>query len=98
MAIARGYDGDDKSPTLAERSLTLVDKPLTLDDIPTEVQAAYGLLAPDAGGLMVPLHSLINRTYLVRGDVGQGLQPMVLQRLHPVFGARVHEDIEAVTL
>lgn len=71
---------------------------MTVSEIPPEVQAAYGLLPPDAGGSLVPLHSLINRTYLAQGDVGQGAQAMVLQRLHPVFGAHVHVDIEAVTL
>jgi Ser/Thr protein kinase RdoA (MazF antagonist) len=56
-----------------------------------EVAAAWGWqaaeLSPIAGGL-------INRTYEVR----EGGAPMaVLQRLHPVFGARVNLDIEAVT-
>ena len=52
---------------------------MTASEIPPEVQDAYGLLAPEAGGSIVPLHSLINRTYLVTGDLGQGPQPMVLQ-------------------
>lgn len=70
---------------------------MTVTEIPPEVEAAYGLIAPGEGGARTPLHSLINRTYLVRGDLGQGPQAMVLQRLHPVFAAHVHVDIEAVT-
>lgn len=71
---------------------------MPLDEIPRQVQLAYGLIPPGAGGSLMPLHSLINRTYLVQGDVGRGPQAMVLQRLHPVFGAHVHVDIEAVTV
>ncbi len=56
-----------------------------------EVGAAWGWqdadIAPLAGGL-------INETYAVR--VG-GAPIAVLQRLHPVFGAEVNHDIEAVT-
>ena len=76
----------------------MTGSPSMIAEIPEAVQAAYGLFPPDAGGSAVALHSLINRTYLVRGDVGQGPQPMVLQRLHQVFAAHVHVDIEAVTL
>lgn len=36
---------------------------------------------------------LINDTFLLEGPAGR----CVLQRLHPVFGAAVHHDIEAVT-
>jgi len=36
---------------------------------------------------------LINRTFLVEAPRGR----FVLQRLHPIFGAEVHDDIEAVT-
>lgn len=70
---------------------------MTASEIPARVWDAYGLLPLAGGGSIVPLHSLINRTYLVQGDVGQGPQPMVLQRLHAVFGAHVHLDIEVVT-
>ncbi len=35
---------------------------------------------------------LINATFLVRGD-----EPLILQRLHPIFAAEVNLDIEAVT-
>lgn len=65
--------------------------------IPPEVRAAYGLAPDDASDEIVHMPSLINRTYLVRGDLGAGLQHMVLQRLHHVFAASVHLDIEAVT-
>lgn len=65
--------------------------------IPPEVRAAYGLAADDASDEIVHLSSLINRTYLVRGDLGQGRQQLVVQRLHHVFAANVHVDIEAVT-
>jgi len=67
------------------------------DVIPPDVRAAYGLAADEASDEIVHMSSLINRTYLVRGDLGQGPRPLVLQRLHPVFGANVHLDIEAVT-
>ncbi|MEY4545459.1 MAG: hypothetical protein RL685_1654 [Pseudomonadota bacterium] len=70
---------------------------MTVSEIPAEVRHAYGLSATDAEGSVVPIPSLINRTYLVQGDLGQGPRAMVLQRLHPVFGAQVHLDIEAVT-
>jgi Ser/Thr protein kinase RdoA (MazF antagonist) len=65
--------------------------------IPPQVKAAYGLALDESDAEIVHMSSLINRTYLVQGDLGQGRQPMVLQRLHPVFGAHVHLDIEAVT-
>ena len=65
--------------------------------IPREVRTAYGLAADDASDEIVHMSSLINRTYLVRGDLGEGPQPMVVQRLHPIFAAHVHLDIEAVT-
>jgi Ser/Thr protein kinase RdoA (MazF antagonist) len=59
-------------------------------DVPAEVLGAYDLqrdrVRPLAGGL-------INQTYLVESPGGRA----VLQRLHPIFGAAVHEDIEAVT-
>ena len=59
--------------------------------IPDEVIAAYGwqtaVVAPLPGGL-------INVTYTVRVD---GAPVAVLQRLHPIFGAEVNLDIDAVT-
>lgn len=59
--------------------------------IPDEVAAAWGwaqtAIAPHVGGL-------INRTFVVR-DAGAPIA--ALQQLHPVFGAEVNYDIEAVT-
>lgn len=56
------------------------------------VAAAWGwqasAIAPHAGGL-------INQTYVVRDDAGAPVA--ALQRLHPVFGAEVNLDLEAVT-
>ena len=52
--------------------------------------AAYGLakatVRPVPGGL-------INETFIAE----QGERRAVVQKLHPVFGAEVHRDIEAVT-
>ncbi len=51
----------------------------------------YGALAERPAA---PLGTgLINDTFLVEGRDG----PVVLQRVHPIFGPRVHDDIEAVT-
>lgn len=59
--------------------------------IPDEVAAAWGwspdAIAPHAGGL-------INKTFVVRAG---GSPVAALQQLHPVFGAEVNLDIEAVT-
>jgi Ser/Thr protein kinase RdoA (MazF antagonist) len=66
-------------------------------EIPLDVKTAYGLALEEGSDEIVHMSSLINRTYLVQGDLGQGRQPLVLQRLHPVFGANVHLDIAAVT-
>ncbi len=59
--------------------------------IPGEVMAAWGwevaAIAEIAGGL-------INRTYAVRRD---GVPIAVVQRVHPIFGAQVNLDIDAVT-
>lgn len=65
--------------------------------IPLEVRRAYGL--PDEDGSLTVVHvpSLINLTYVVRSTAGTHREPLVLQRLHPVFGPNVHVDIEAVT-
>jgi Ser/Thr protein kinase RdoA (MazF antagonist) len=75
--------------------------------IPPEIRAAYGLAPDEASDEIVHMSSLINRTYLVRGalghcdhgdcDQGEGRRQMVVQRLHHVFAANVHLDIEAVT-
>ncbi len=59
--------------------------------IPPEIADAWGWrvdqIAPHAGGL-------INATYVVRED---GVAIAALQRLHPIFGAEVNLDLEAVT-
>jgi len=57
---------------------------------------APALAAYDLGGTVTtqPLSGgLINLSFLVDAPRGR----FVLQRLHPIFGAEVHEDIEAVT-
>lgn len=60
--------------------------------VPEDVIAAWGWqaehVAPLPGGL-------INKTYVVRDDVGAPLA--ALQQLHPIFGAEVNLDIDAVT-
>lgn len=60
--------------------------------IADEILAAWGWhstqIAPHVGGL-------INNTFVVRDDSGAPLA--ALQQLHPVFGAEVNHDIEAVT-
>jgi Ser/Thr protein kinase RdoA (MazF antagonist) len=63
--------------------------------IPLSVRNAYGLSADDADLELEHIPSNINATYLVRR--GSAAERLVLQRLHPVFGAEVHIDIEAVT-
>ncbi len=57
--------------------------------VSASVLRAFGFASaePLAGGL-------INQTYLSRDSEGT---PAVLQRLHPIFGAEVNLDIEAVT-
>ncbi|MEO6773590.1 MAG: phosphotransferase [Kofleriaceae bacterium] len=58
--------------------------------IPDAVVAAWGWTAAQ----VTPLHGgLINATYVVR----DGDPIAVLQRLHPIFGAEVNLDLEAVT-
>lgn len=71
--------------------------------IPLSVRNAYGLSADDADLEIQRIPSNINATYVIRRrrSPGAGLaahaEALVLQRLHPVFGAQVHVDIEAVT-
>jgi len=48
------------------------------------------------GELRTADEGLINRTWLVTGAGGQGLDA-VLQWVNPIFSARIHDDIEAVT-
>lgn len=59
--------------------------------VPDVVLRAYDLdsAEPFAGGL-------INQTFLARG-AGADSPSVVLQRLHPIFGAEVNADIEAIT-
>lgn len=64
----------------------------TEEGIPSEIQAAFGV----DGARVEHVPSLINRTYIVR-DAQREPRDLVLQRLHPVFGARVNEDISAIT-
>jgi Ser/Thr protein kinase RdoA (MazF antagonist) len=65
--------------------------------VPLAVRLAYGL-GPDEAELDVQhIPSNINATYVVRHRHNPALAPLVLQRLHPVFGPQVHIDIEAVT-
>ena len=63
--------------------------------LPLPVRAAYGLPADDAELEIEHIPSNINSTFLVRPRAPSA--PLVLQRLHPVFGPKVHIDIEAVT-
>ena len=50
----------------------------------------YGLADAEVSRVEV---GLINETYLVK----RGADRFILQKLNPIFGAKVHEDIEAVT-
>jgi Ser/Thr protein kinase RdoA (MazF antagonist) len=69
--------------------------------IPAEVRAAYGLPesagdpASELGARHIP--SLINLTFVVNRTSEPSSEPIIVQRLHPVFGEKVHLDIEAVT-
>ncbi len=56
-----------------------------------QVLGAYGLRAES---LEYVNHGLINRTWRVRGENGASY---ALQRLSPILGPEIHEDIEAVT-
>lgn len=62
--------------------------------IPLPVRLAYGLPPDDAGLSVRHIPSNINSTFVIERPPSE---PLVLQRLHPVFGAQVHIDIEAVT-
>ena len=65
--------------------------------IPLSVRTAYGLAEADAALNVRHVPSLINLTFIVQLDTTAGPEPIVLQRMHPVFGPNVHFDIEAVT-
>lgn len=60
--------------------------------IPDSISTAYGI----AGASVRRIPSLINQTYVIEGSP-RAPDGLVLQRLHPVFGANVNEDIWAVT-
>jgi Ser/Thr protein kinase RdoA (MazF antagonist) len=60
--------------------------------IPDSILSAYGIA--DSSVRRIP--SLINQTYVIEGSP-RAPDGLVLQRLHPVFGANVNEDIWAVT-
>jgi len=64
--------------------------------LPPEVVRAYDLEGAAVSTISI---GLINRTLLVqRGPSGhRGGERLVLQRLHPIFGAEVNLDIDAVT-
>jgi Ser/Thr protein kinase RdoA (MazF antagonist) len=72
-----------------------------------EVLAAYGtvfgvdlggLVRAGSAGLLRPLgDGLINETFLVAAETPGGGLRLVLQRVNPIFGPLVHEDIDAVT-
>jgi Ser/Thr protein kinase RdoA (MazF antagonist) len=63
---------------------------------PPDIVLAYGLVSAEGAGLE-HIPSLINATFRVQTDLGISHRSIILQRLHPVFGAQVHLDIEAVT-
>ena len=65
--------------------------------IPLQVRLAYGLEADEAALDVQHVPSNINLTYMVRRRAAPAAPPLVLQRLHAVFGPSVHVDIEAVT-
>ena len=65
--------------------------------IPPAVRLAYGLAVDESTLDVRHVPSNINLTYIVTGRSQPRAAPLVLQRLHPVFGANVHLDIEAVT-
>lgn len=61
------------------------------DTVPEFVLAHWGDLA--GRPVFVQSGGLINRTFRVEGRRG----PVIVQRLHPVFGGVVNEDIDAIT-
>lgn len=62
-----------------------------MSDAPHEVLSAFGL---STTAKVTPIAiGLINRTFLIEAEG----ERRVLQRVNPIFGPEVHEDIEAVT-
>ena len=62
------------------------------DSVPNTVLDAYGFSPDHTEAITV---GLINTTYRVQGDDGTAIA--ALQRLHPIFGAEVNVDLEAIT-
>ena len=60
--------------------------------VPDDVAAAWGW---NPGAVSAHAGGLINKTFVVRDDAGEPIA--ALQQLHPIFGAEVNLDIEAVT-
>ncbi len=63
---------------------------MTRSDIPEQVRAAYRIEG-QAERIAI---GLVNETYLAHD---RGGAPLIVQRLHPAFGAEVHFDMEAVS-
>lgn len=63
---------------------------MSVEQPPTAVLEAWPL---DRVTLTPITHGHINRTFLVDSSIGR----FVLQRVAPIFGAEIHQDIEAVT-
>ena len=63
---------------------------------PQAAERALGAYALRAGAVSLEFvdHGLINRTWRIRAENGASY---ALQRLSPILGAEIHEDIEAVT-
>ncbi len=67
------------------------DTPLEPSAIPDEVLAAYGRAGASAA---VFGSGLINKTFLVEAA---GHEPIIVQRLHTIFGPKVNDDLDVVT-
>ena len=61
--------------------------------LPSSVILAYGLEPGPDGGAVPFGTGLINDTFRAQ----RGVDTVIVQRVHPIFDASVHEDIEAVT-
>lgn len=74
--------------------------PSSLSDVPPWLHAvsAYDVFDVDAVRVSPLGDGLINETFLVEAqDPAAQTQRAVLQRVSPIFGRAVHEDIEAIT-
>ncbi|HVZ32279.1 MAG TPA: phosphotransferase, partial [Polyangiaceae bacterium] len=65
--------------------------------IPKAIVEAYALDPDLQEEAVAHIPSLINSTFRVESRLRGHSGPIILQRLHPVFGANVHLDIEVVT-